>query len=339
MPKRNRIQLAVLPMIWFCSLLILILPKTLSAQDSGARGLIVVHSGSTVLERAPAYEYAELEITGVTYRARLVSGQAIGGLSSHLVARVDYSVRSAQQVEHIKAVASRFVKAAPLLEAPLERLETYLAEAATPKPAAAPAAPVAGAIPEMVRGTQRFTNVVPLKLEEGLLAFRHDAGSFRIPAEVFPLRELKVLEKVAPDLGQDQAFQIYLNSFVPTLDVKGKTYSGVRLSIGASDDFGLLTDQGNVKIAVSDLTEPDRNRLEQARAPLDKLLGEIEARKAAARAREQERIAQLAEEKREAARRAHELQQAALEREAQMWGAAAQVLGGLFSQPRVYIVD
>lgn len=308
-------------------------------QESGARGLIVVHSGATVIERAPAYEYMELEITGVTYRARLTNGQSLGGLSSHLVARVDYSVRSAQQVAHIKTVAARFVKAAPLLREPLEKLEAHLAQAAAPKPAPAPTAPVEGAIPEMVRGTQRFTNVVPLKLEEGLLAFRHDAGSFRIPAEVFPLRELKMLEMVAPDLGQDPGFQIYLNSFVPSLEVKGKTYSGVRLSAGATADYGLLTDQGNVKIATTDLTDSDQKALAQAREPLDKLLGEIEARKAAARAREQERIAQLAEEKREAARRAFELQQAAMQREAQMWGAAAQVLGGLFSQPRVYIVD
>ncbi len=312
----------------------------LLAQASDARGLVVVHTGANVIERAAAYEYTELEITGVTYRARLVNGQSISGLSNQLVARVDYLVRSPAMLEHMKGVANRFVKAAPLLEAPIAKLEQHLASPPVPAPSVAkPAEPSTPSIPEMVRGTQKFTNVVPLRLEAGLLAFRHDAGSFRIPAEVFPMRELQVLEKVAPDLGRDPSFQVYLNSFVPELQAGSKRYSGVRLTGSAAAGITLLTDQGNVTLPAAELAEADRKRLEQAREPLDALLKDIETKKAEASAREQARIAQLAEDKREAARRAHELQQAAMEREAQMWGAAAQVLGGLFSQPRVYIVE
>jgi len=311
-----------------------------SAQESGARGLVVVHTGSNVIERAAAYEYAELDITGVTFRAKLANGQTISGLANHLVARVDYMVRSAVMLEHMRAVAKRFVKAAPLLEGPIAKLEQHLASPPPPKPTAAKTVdPSIPCIPEMVRGSQKFTNVVPLRLEAGQLAFRHDAGSFRIPADVFPMRELQMLEKVAPDLGRDQSFQVYLNSFLPELQAGSKRFSGARLSGSSSSDVTLLTDQGNVTIAASDLTAADRKRLEQAREPLDALLKEIETKKAEAIAREQARIAQLAEEKREAARRAYELQQAAIEREAQMWGAAAQMLGGLFSQPRVYIVE
>ncbi len=214
-----------------------------------AKGLIVFDDGSHSHDYSTAFEYTSLEAFPLTYLAVKTSGLQYSGISAQVVVRLDYSVVSGEQLKKMETAAKTFINAAPLLKPRIASLKKTLENMPTPAQAVATPPPAAA----MSLGKKSFTDVKPVKIEDGMLRFMHDGGLGRVPVAEIPQKSLQALGNLRPELREAPEFQEAMSSFMPSILIHNTTYSAVKLLSSKDDALLLTTDAGPLQCKVSDL--------------------------------------------------------------------------------------
>lgn len=234
-------------------------------------GLVVIHTGSTSLPYANAFEYHRLEMFEHTYKVTLPNGKPLSGLRAEIVGEMVYPAalgesanpqealaKLAAQRAEMAALGERFVKAAPLLRPQLALMDAALKRVAAGevfhggqwqsradynKKMAALNREI---IPEFEIAGRVYKEIKLDAVLKGELKFTHAGGTMSAPVSLLGYKALRACADYSPLAQTDAAMQAALAAYHPVLAVNGRTYQGVRVEGVLDDKITLLTAEGRV---------------------------------------------------------------------------------------------
>ena len=220
------------------------------------RGMIIYQDGSRAKGYDAPIEYSKITSFGATFKLLLPNGQELPGLTKQIVADVDYTNPSEDQVAYMESLATKYLAAAPILKTRIAEMQVILFNKHGSRPAgmAAKGESKSKFIQDIVLAGKMYKNVVPKIIEDGALKFEHDDGKSSVSLSDLTLKTLKLLAETNNDLNNNNAYKAAVAKFVPeALTIKRVSYTGVRVWSKEADETILLTDSGLVRCNQADL--------------------------------------------------------------------------------------
>lgn len=311
------------PCLW-SPVALLALVSQVVAQAAPVIGLAIVNDGKRVEAASVAYEYTALRFDSGTYQITLADGRKWAGLSAQVRKRIDYREPPRQKaLQEMEDCSKKYPTSAAILAPRIENMRKELENMELDaRMAASPAKKGTSVmLGKLDYKGREYTNIKATSLQGGKLGFTHDAGSFSVPAIVLNHALLQQIKRTSPEIAGKIDFENLAATFTETLDVDGRTLTGVRLVSKDGDLWTVQSNSGHQKVKSAGLTEQARKDLEARFQKTQRLIQRFEAAARQEEAVEAAHIAQaeLAELRRaQAAAKAVADAEAAIEKERQI---------------------
>jgi hypothetical protein len=240
-------------------------------------GFIVHWNGKSLEARnyKPHYVLRHSHV-GEEFKVTTLSGEVISGHISHRPVWIDFQILPGQ-IEAIKAATERFPFTSEHLNKRIPPLTRLMERFRTENEAAEKAARERGMTLRTVAG-QTLHNAIPTRVEKnGKLVIQHRAGVFKDPISFYSREQLLDLAKQNPKLELDPLYQGTLTTFVPSIIVSGRTFSGCRPVMTGAEETVVLHDGGIIRFDTTALSRKTASRLEDAYGRWSELAARFDA--------------------------------------------------------------
>lgn len=120
-------------------------------------------------------------------------------------------------------------------------------------------------------GGKSFNQAKPIRISEGFLFFSHESGVGKVRLDTLSLKTLLQIAAEDPSIGETPDFLMVKDTFLPSLIVRGTTYTGLRLRSMEGGTFKISTDSGEISCQGNELSIEDQSALLQTMVTFESL--------------------------------------------------------------------